>query len=93
MVDHPYYSGVMFMLFEDACRVQQDEPDVPPTKTHPAESRIYLKDFDTSRGTLPEFLVILLEFIRLVVQNTLKVGTVNPHQHLIIPLVKRFSII
>ena len=55
MVDHPYYSGVMFMLFEDACRVQQDEPDVPPTKTRPAESRIYLKDFDTSRGTLPEF--------------------------------------
>ena len=55
MVDHPYYSGVMFMLFEDACRVQQDEPDVPPTKTRPAESRIYLKDFDASRGTLPEF--------------------------------------
>jgi hypothetical protein len=55
MVDHPYYSGVMFMLFEDACRVQQDEPDVSPTKTRPAESRIYLKDFDTSRGTLPEF--------------------------------------
>ena len=55
MVDHSAYSGVMFMLFEEACRVQEDDPDVPPTKTRPAESRIYLKDFDTSRGELPEF--------------------------------------
>ena len=55
MVDHPGYHGVMFMLFEEACRIQDDDPDVPPTKTRPAESRIYFKDFDTSRGKLPEF--------------------------------------
>ena len=55
MVDHSAYSGVMFMLFEEACRVQEDDPDVPPTKTRPAEARIYLKDFDPSRGALPEF--------------------------------------
>ena len=55
MVDYPGYSGVMFMLFEEACRVQEDDPDVPPKKTRPAESRIFLKDFDTSRGELPEF--------------------------------------
>ena len=55
MIDHPAYSGVMFMLFEEACRVQWDDPDVPPTKTRPAESRIYLKDFETPRGELPEF--------------------------------------
>ena len=45
----------MFMLFEEAFRVQEDDPDVPPTKTRPAEARIYLKDFDTSYGALPEF--------------------------------------
>ena len=55
MVDHSACSGVMFMLFEEAFRVQEDDPDVPPTKTLPAESRIYLKDFDTSHGALPEF--------------------------------------
>ena len=55
MVDYPGYSGVMFMLFEEACRGQEDAPDVPPTKTRPAESRIFLKDFDTSRGEIPEF--------------------------------------
>ena len=47
MVDHPFYIGAMFMLFEEACRVQEDDPDVPPTKKRPAESRIFLKDFDT----------------------------------------------
>ena len=55
MIDHPGYNGVMFMLFEEACRIQDDDPDVPSTKTRPAESRIYFKDFDTSRGKLPEF--------------------------------------
>ena len=55
MVDHPGYNDVMFMLFEEACRIQDDDPDVPPTKTRPAESRIYFEDFDTSRGKLPEF--------------------------------------
>ena len=37
------------MLFEEAFRVQEDDPDVPPTKTRPAEARIYLKDFDPAR--------------------------------------------
>ena len=69
MVDYPGYSGVMFMLFEEACRVQEDDPDVPPTKTRPAESRIFLKDFDTSRGELPGFRGTLLESIRPVVRN------------------------
>ena len=45
----------MFMLFEEARIVQEDDPDVPPTKTRPAEARIYLKDFDPSREALPEF--------------------------------------
>ena len=43
------------MLFDEAFRVQEDAPDVPPTKTRPAEARIYLKDFDPSREALPEF--------------------------------------
>ena len=55
MVDHPGYNSVMFMLFEEACMIQDDDPDVPPTKIRLAESRIYFKDFDTSRGKLPEF--------------------------------------
>ena len=47
MVDYPGYSGVMFMLIEKACRLQEDEPEVPLTKTRPAESRIKTKDFET----------------------------------------------
>ena len=55
MVDHPGYNGVMFMLFEEACRIQDYDPDVPTAKSRPAESRIYFKDFDSFRGKLPEF--------------------------------------
>jgi len=55
MVDHPSYSGVMLMLFEEACRIQRDDMQKSPSETRPAESRIYTNDFDKSRGKLPEF--------------------------------------
>ena len=55
MVDHPSYNGVMFMLFEESCRIQWDDMQKSPSETRPAESRIYTNDFDISRGKLPEF--------------------------------------
>ena len=55
MVDHPFYNRVMFMLFEDACKVQWDDFDKSPNITRPAESRIFVKDFEISRGKMPEF--------------------------------------
>ena len=55
LVDYPSYNGVMFMLFEEACKVQWDDTENPPSKTRPAESRIFLQDFDPSRGVLHEF--------------------------------------
>lgn len=55
MVDNPAYNGVMFMLFEEACRIQWDDMQMSPYETRPAESRIFVKDFETSRGKLPEF--------------------------------------
>ena len=33
MVDHPFYNGVMFMLFEEACKVQWDDLEKPPNRT------------------------------------------------------------
>ena len=55
MVDHPFYNGVMFMLFEEACKVQWDDLVKSPSLTRPAESRIFVKDFESSRGKMPEF--------------------------------------
>ena len=55
MVENPAYNGVMFMLFEEACRIQWDEIQKSPYQTRPAESRIYAKDFEASRGKLPAF--------------------------------------
>ena len=55
MVDNPAYNGVMFMLFEEACRIQWDDIQISPYKTRPAESRIFAKDIEASRGKLPEF--------------------------------------
>jgi len=55
MVDHPFYNGVMFMLFEEACIVQWDDLEKSPNLTRPAESRVFLNDFEVSRGKAPEF--------------------------------------
>ena len=55
MVDHPFYNEVMFMLFEEACKIQWDEMLKSPYETRPAESRIFAKDFEASRGKLPNF--------------------------------------
>ena len=55
MIDHPNYNGVMFMLFEEGCRIQRDEMQKSPYETRPAEAMIFIKDFDASRGKLPEF--------------------------------------
>ena len=43
------------MLFEEACRIQWDEMQKSPYETRPAESRVFVKDFEASRGKLPEF--------------------------------------
>ena len=43
------------MLFEEACKVQWDDFEKPPYLTRPAESRIFVKDFEKSRGKIPEF--------------------------------------
>ena len=55
MVDNPAYNGVMFMLFEEACRFQWDDIQISPYETRPAESRIFVKDIEASLGELPEF--------------------------------------
>ncbi len=55
MVDHPFYNGVMFMLFEEACKIQWDSLVKSPNLTRPAESRIFVNDFGESRGKIPEF--------------------------------------
>ena len=49
MLINPTYNGVMFMLFEEACRIQWDEMQKSPYETSPAESRIFVKDFEASR--------------------------------------------
>ena len=33
MIDNPSYNGVMFMLFEEACRIQWDEMQKSPYQT------------------------------------------------------------
>ena len=45
----------MFMLFEEVCKIQWDYPSKSPKITRPAESRIFVKDFNKSRGKIPEF--------------------------------------
>jgi len=55
MVDHPFYNKVMFMLFEEACMIQMEEFEKSHYETRPAESRIYVKDFESSRGVMPKF--------------------------------------
>ena len=45
----------MFLLSEEACRIQWDEMQKSPFQTRPAESRIFVKDFEAFRGKLPEF--------------------------------------
>ena len=55
MLINPTYNGVMFMLLEEACRIHWDEMQKSPYEIRPAESRIYVKDFEASRGKLPEF--------------------------------------
>ena len=55
MVDHPFYNKVMFMLFEEACKIQMGQFEKSPYETRPAESRIFVKDYDSSRGKMPKF--------------------------------------
>lgn len=55
MIDNPAYNGVIFMLFEEACNIQWDDPNISPYITRPAESRIFVNDFEIYRGKIPEF--------------------------------------
>ena len=55
MLINPTYNGIMFMLLEEACRIHWDEMQKSPYEIRPAESRIYAKDFEASRGNLPAF--------------------------------------
>ena len=50
IIDHPEYNQVIFNLFEYSCKIDGDEDKNPPSKTHPAVSRIFMKDWNDSRG-------------------------------------------
>ncbi len=55
MVDHIGYKRLRFLLFENACKIPWDNETSPPSVTRPPIDRIYMKDWDDSRGELPEF--------------------------------------
>jgi hypothetical protein len=55
MVDHIGYKRLRFLLFENDCKIPWDNETSPPSVTRPPIDRIYMKDWDDSRGKLPEF--------------------------------------
>ena len=55
MVDHIGYKQLRFLLFENACKIPWDSETAPPSVTRPPVDRIYMKDWDDSRGELTEF--------------------------------------
>jgi hypothetical protein len=55
VVDHTSYNGLEFMLFENACKIPWDNETDPPSVTRPPSDRIFMRDWDDSRGELPEF--------------------------------------
>lgn len=56
IIDHPGYKKLQFLLFENACRIPWDNEIDPPSVTRPPTDRIFMKDWDDSRGELPDFL-------------------------------------
>ena len=56
LIDHPSYKGIQFLLFENACKIPWDNDLDPPTVTRLPSDRIFMKDWDGSRGELPEFI-------------------------------------
>ena len=55
MVDHINYKQLKFLLFENACKIPWDNETDPPSVTRPPSDRIFMRDWDDSRGKLPEF--------------------------------------
>ena len=55
MVDHIGYKRLRFLLFENACKIPWDNETAPPSVTRPPSDRIFMRDWDGSRGELPEF--------------------------------------
>lgn len=55
IIDHPGYKQLSFLLFENACKIPWDNETDPPSVTRPPSDRIFMRDWDGSRGELPEF--------------------------------------
>jgi len=55
IIDHPGYKQLCFLLFENACKIPWDNETAPPSVTRPPSDRIFMRDWDGSRGELPEF--------------------------------------
>ena len=55
MIDHPAYQKIKFILFDNGCKIPWDNETDPPSVTRPFADRIYMKDWNDSRGKLPEF--------------------------------------
>ena len=91
MVDHPGYSGVMFMLFEEACRIQDDDPDVPPTKPDLQNLGYILRTLILLVENYLNSVATPVESIKPVVRNISTGGTASLLQHLKIHQEKRFS--
>ena len=55
IIDHPGYKQLSFLLSENACKIPSDNETDPPSVTRPPSDRIFMRDWDGSRGELPEF--------------------------------------
>ena len=55
MIDHPGYKQLRFGLYENTCSISWDNDSEPPSITRPPSDRIFMKDWNASRGKLPEF--------------------------------------
>jgi len=55
IIDHPGYKQLSFLLFENACKIPWDNETDPPSVMRPPSDRIFMRDWDGSRGELPEF--------------------------------------
>ena len=55
IIDHPGYKQLRFLMFENACKIPWDNETDPPSVTRPPSDRVFMRDWDDSRGELPEF--------------------------------------
>mgnify|MGYP001267053022 CR=1 FL=1 len=81
MVDHPGYNGVMFMLFEEACRIQDDDPDVPPRKPDLQNPGYILRTLILLVENYLNSVATPVESIKPVVRNISTGGTASFLQH------------